>query len=255
MAAFWKGFGVVEFVTCAALATAVSFGFIPRLVRSAEHTRISRAYRELRQTAIALAAYNVDHRAFPPSARAVPPIGNSSALSPSTETLSAAGTGPLTPNSDAPPGAGSGRLMTFRLPRTEWGETFGTLTSPIAYLDELPVDPFSHTIGSPLGYFAPSDGSGWILFSLGPDRDENAASGPGDISPWVEALAAEFLKASGTPGSNDALSRVTYDPSNGTFSNGDLWWYGARDRDYSSKGKSLSRIRHDDRSKVNRSPG
>lgn len=202
MSAFWRGFNIVEFVTCAALATAVGFAFLPQYIESKERARMARVGSSMVRTAEALAAFHIDHGRYPPSARA----GSV-----------------LTSNALLPAGEGSRDLMTFRLPRAENGERFATLTSPVAYLQKLPVDPFARTRSSTLGYFAPESGNGWMLFSLGPDRDENSLQGPGDISPRVEILYDPDDNLPGVWQLTTSLLDVTYDPTNGTFSNGDLW--------------------------------
>ena len=108
------------------------------------------------------------------------------------------------------------------------GSTIGsiglaTLTTPVAYLSRFREDPFSRTPNASLGYFGHGNDSGWIIFSLGPDRDENSAGGPGDISPTVEKL---YDLSSDFPGMwipSSKLIDARYDPTNGLFSNGDIY--------------------------------
>lgn len=204
MSTFLRGLNIVDFVTCAALATAVGFAFVPQFVQSEERARVVRARMAMRDTAVGLAAYKADHGTYPPSGRAD--------ASPS-----------LTANSFAKPGQGARSQMTFRLPGPGEDKPFATLTSPVAYLRILPEDPFAHTRGMHLGYYAPESGNGWMLFSVGPDRDENGPGGPGDIGPRVETLYDPHEKMPGVWQLTVPLLNMTYDPSNGTFSHGDLW--------------------------------
>jgi hypothetical protein len=92
-----------------------------------------------------------------------------------------------------------------------WGsETCSGLTTPIAYITSIFPDPFSTVNGLPFAYAA-SDNY-WILYSAGPDSDY-------DIENPVELLAR-------TETGYDisyALFPYTYDPTNGTDSNGDVW--------------------------------
>lgn len=210
---FFRGLNIVEFVTCAALATAVGFGFIPPYVESRENARVAGTRLEMRDTAIALGAFEADHGRFPPSGRAIAPAGimGQSGFSPIT-----------TANTRFGDSRGARAQFTFRLPDPD-GLPFATLTSPVAYLQNLPEDSFAHTRGARLGYYAPPSGNGWILFSVGPDRDENRPDGPGDIGPRVENLYDPGENPPGVWQVSVPLLNVTYDPSNGVFSNGDLW--------------------------------
>lgn len=205
MGAFWRGFGVVEFITCAALATAVSFGIVPGIVRSTEHTRVSRAYKELREAALAIESYAIDHRAFPAGTRSAQAKKHAGQLSPFSPQQTALEPIPESTDSNAAREAGSLEPITFRLPSIERGETFATITSPIAYLESLPVDPFSRKSDSPPGYFVSPDGSGWILFSLGPDRDENVYPGPGDIGSRIYEVEKALTESSGKVVIEDSL--------------------------------------------------
>ncbi len=221
MIPFWRGFSVVEIVTATALATAVGIAILPRYVRSGERARIAQVEYAMAQTATALAGYYVDHGLYPPSGR-----GGEDAYAPGVAgRLNVEKQTPdvWTANSFADERTGARRLMTFRLPHPENEEPFATLLSPIGYLEKLPIDPFARTRGAHLGYFAPLDGSGWMLFSLGPDRDENGSPGPGDISPHAKELYDSGVVSPDSWQPPPALVQVTYDARNGAYSNGDLW--------------------------------
>ena len=86
-----------------------------------------------------------------------------------------------------------------------WGRQ--GLTTPVAYLDSLTTDRLSPNQLFPFAYF--TDGKGWILFSPGLD-------GHYDINPAVD-YASSRTKAS------KSLLSHTYDPTNGSGSNGDIW--------------------------------
>jgi hypothetical protein len=125
-------------------------------------------------------------------------------------------------------------MPTFRI-KTDSADKLMTLTTPISYITSFFTDPFADTKGAafaysptPLGY-----GTGWILWSYGPDVDENAyqnATYPigGDIkvdapiAGWTVQVAETYYNAGGTVPSGDLLL-LTYDPTNGTTSNGDVW--------------------------------
>ncbi|MFH0794382.1 MAG: DUF4190 domain-containing protein [bacterium] len=81
------------------------------------------------------------------------------------------------------------------------------LTTPVAHISSLPPDTFAREKGAPLRYH--TDGAGWILVSRGPDLDY-------DIEPRSD-YSTQNAKSS------DVLWAKTYDPTNGTVSNGDIW--------------------------------
>lgn len=88
------------------------------------------------------------------------------------------------------------------------------LTTPIAYLTNLPEDVFASEPGTLLRY--QRRGDGWIIGSFGPDRDD--ATG-GDLR-WDRPIDL-YEPESPVPGAK--LIPFTYDPSNGINSEGDLW--------------------------------
>lgn len=89
---------------------------------------------------------------------------------------------------------------------TSQGSAF-TLTTPIAYMTSLPQDSFQETEGATYGYYSirGASGASWILFSPGPDGDFDL--------PWKQFQ----------PGGGALLAPFTYDPTNGTVSDGDIW--------------------------------
>ncbi|NUP88654.1 MAG: hypothetical protein HUU25_02405 [Candidatus Sumerlaeia bacterium] len=82
-----------------------------------------------------------------------------------------------------------------------------TLTTPIAYITSLVPDPFNPDVPSTFAYY--TDGPGWILLSPGPDGDF-------DVNPRT-VYKSELAQPSAE------LLVLSYDPTNGTISDGDLW--------------------------------
>ncbi|MEO8377924.1 MAG: hypothetical protein ABI579_09665 [Candidatus Sumerlaeota bacterium] len=87
-----------------------------------------------------------------------------------------------------------------------------SLTTPIAYLvlDQL-VDPFAANKITGYRYYAVEDG--WIVWSAGPDKDY-------DITPELDYSPSFKPSYNPVPA---RLSNVSYDPTNGTISDGDIW--------------------------------
>jgi type II secretory pathway pseudopilin PulG len=84
-----------------------------------------------------------------------------------------------------------------------------TLTTPIAYITSIYPDPFSAGKKEWFSYY--TSGRAWILISAGPDKDY-------DIVPQQD-----FQQPSGMKELLDVLVNKTYDPTNGSVSNGDIW--------------------------------
>jgi type II secretory pathway pseudopilin PulG len=84
------------------------------------------------------------------------------------------------------------------------------LTSPVAYIPNLPLDPFSPK-RSVYSYFtgATSTTQLWILISAGPDNDYDIDS---------EGISGRNLLEPAA-----LLKKLSYDPTNGAKSSGDLW--------------------------------
>lgn len=112
-------------------------------------------------------------------------------------------------NAFAPPGSFPKHFSTFRILTPK--DQLLTLTTPTAYVTNYFPDQFSDVKGATFGYYTAteSDYTSWILYSPGPDMDYDFAWW--DFDPKV-------------PQPSDALlAKYTYDPTNGTISDGDVW--------------------------------
>lgn len=118
---------------------------------------------------------------------------------------------PLQEFSSVPPevleAAGGGKLTTV-LPRRDFvrsgpNQRLGFATK--YFKDEAAPIP-----GLPYAYF--TDRSGWIIFSAGPNQKYEITD-PGKV----------YSGAASEAGQVEALIPYTYDPSNGTYSPGDVW--------------------------------
>ena len=151
-------------------------------------SNVSRVRSDSRSLATAVESYRVDYGVYPPHA-----------FLPTVSADGASNIPASWPNSSTWRAAG-----------------IGSLTTPIAYVGSYYADPFASVPGTPLRY--QRRGNGWIIGSFGPDKDQ--ATG-GDLrwdrpilvyNPAIVPLDPKFV---GGP--------WTYDPSNGTVSEGDLW--------------------------------
>lgn len=102
---------------------------------------------------------------------------------------------------------------TFRMAN---GSALCTLTTPIAYLTSIFCDTFCPIKGGSLCYWnnatATTTATGFILWSPGPD-------GVYDLS--IDNIPKAYDPKTTVP--SNLLIELTYDPSNGTQSRGDIW--------------------------------
>lgn len=172
------------------------------MIRVVTRGRVSQAKTDLRTIATGLEAYFVDNMQYPAWAK-----GDQGA------------------NSFAGPKAGAYHIHTFRIWRDESEVgTFATLTTPAAYLPYYLSDLFASTRGATYGYY--SDENGWILFSWGPDYDENKRES-WDLDPDVEMVYKSSISQPSltllTCTSSLSGEAYTYDPTNGSISPGDVY--------------------------------
>ena len=120
-------------------------------------------------------------------------------------------------NAFASPDSGAYKRHTFALN--------ASLTTPIQYIKSYPDDPFSDTKGATYGYY--TDGNGFIIYSWGPNTDENSRDG-WDLEVDVEKVydskipQPSFTLLTGKSSAPNG-GAYTYDPSNGTVSEGDIY--------------------------------
>ena len=91
-----------------------------------------------------------------------------------------------------------------------------TLTTPIAYLSIYYADPFAPIKGATFAYWTPEKdhGIGYILWSPGPDETYGLT---------IENVAGAYDASTSATIPSEMLIGLTYDPSNGTVSGGDVW--------------------------------
>jgi type IV pilus assembly protein PilA len=206
-------FSLRELILIAALIALVLAALTPSFQRRRDLALVARVRADMRTLATGLESYFIDNMAYPACgiaegpARVISRGGNYR-----THTIPS---GVVTANSSTPQGSGARRTITFRVPTGPLALAH-TLTTPVAYLIAYPTDPFADSRGATFGYLR--DYAGWILWSPGPDRDENAPDGPGDLGAVVEYTYNSTV-AQPTP----KLMHLSHDPTNGYQSDGDLF--------------------------------
>jgi type II secretory pathway pseudopilin PulG len=161
---------------------------VPNFLEAQTRSKVSRARNDMRSMATALESYYVDYNKYPASSSNA--SGNLYAY-----------LGPNSPMSSQP---------TFGL----LGNKGAVLTTPIAYITSIPFDPFAPVAGAPFCYYLDPTGTTWLLWSAGPDKkyDITAKNIVGILNPQNPNMT-----------SNPTLLALTYDPTNGTKSPGDIW--------------------------------
>ncbi|MFB3896261.1 MAG: HEAT repeat domain-containing protein [bacterium] len=84
------------------------------------------------------------------------------------------------------------------------------LTTPVAYISYIPLDPYHETTPTFYRYYTPPTGSEWMLASDGPDQITD-----------IDLSQVHY-----NPFQSENLKPYNYDPTNGIISKGDLWHQG-----------------------------
>jgi hypothetical protein len=197
-----KGFTLVEGLVLVGVLGILALLATPVFIDAQVRAKVASVVSEMSAVATALEEYTLDHGDYPP------------------------GLAPMYYNQVGFPPHFAAWMLTIRLvDGTEWVGAGWYLTTPVAYLDSIPMDPWFH-LGNPLAsidverlsyFYRRGWGEGWemlpqitvsILYS---DYQYK--------NPW-------YLQS---PGPNtlawDHDPRVFYDPTNGIVSQGDIVWF------------------------------
>jgi type II secretory pathway pseudopilin PulG len=185
---------------------------IPNFREAQTRAKISRVRSDMRSLATAIEAYFVDHNSYPAWV-----MGQSNGM--------------VSYNAGyaAPPAS---ELPCFVVSAPTGGKSLQMLSTPIAYVVTFPQDPFVPGGHGTFVYWSingsktdPSGQvragptiAGWILISPGPDGDYDIPPDYDVYDPNVAQPSARLLG-----GANSQGSACTYDPTNGTVSDGDIW--------------------------------
>ena len=226
-------FTLIELLIVVAIIGILAAIALPNFLEAQTRAKVAKVHAELRSLATAIETYCVDNDVYPEGTDN--PGKYPAAIG--------AYLGPLAKG-----------YYTFRT-RGDNGQSVGShfagLTTPIAYTTSVPADPFAPKAGAFLTYCyrnAKDMNNGWILTSAGPDVDLLAPDGRGntdatnplstasdkssparlaDINEREVIAFYEGNPAVGRPEDiarlRPYLQRLSYDPTNGSVSDGDLF--------------------------------
>jgi prepilin-type N-terminal cleavage/methylation domain-containing protein len=206
-----KGFTLIELLIVVAIIAILAAIAVPNFLEAQVRSKVSRVRTDQRSLATAIESYYVDNNSYPASTtdQNANAYGGTTALSYDNRTFAV---------------------------RNATDNDFNTLTTPISYITSYFPDPFQDQ--KQFCYLYWGTRLGWILGSPGPDTD--ASSGgqlwwnqphhtdlDGPLSDGVETVynprvaqpSSLLLAGEGT----SHTGSWTYDPTNGTISDGDLW--------------------------------
>jgi prepilin-type N-terminal cleavage/methylation domain-containing protein len=214
-----KGFTLIELLIVVAIIAILAAIAVPNFLEAQIRSKVARAVSDMRSLATALEAYMVDTNQYPMSYDNQNPAPTAGRSTINAQLL------------------GNGLAKTRLTFATFTDGKPNSLTTPIAYITTIPPDPFADTKGAAFGYGNAGD-SGWIMWSYGPDTDE--ATTNGDIQTYLRSgnMGTKWQNCSiynpglsnPTPGLLSGFgaqvtgaTSYTYDATNGTTSDGDVW--------------------------------
>lgn len=236
-----KGFTLIELLIVVAIIAVLAAIAVPNFLEAQVRAKTARVGADLRNIAVAVESYRVDNGDYPEGTddptKYPEHIG---------QTL-----GPLA--------KGYYSFRTRGANGMHVGTHFAGITTPIAYIQSMPGDPFAPKSAVVFTYCyrnAKDRKNGWILSSAGPDNDLLAPQGVGTTNSYnplstavdnnlgaglparladinerqvinfIEGTPKNPATAADIPLLRQHLADLTYDPTNGSVSDGDLWRVG-----------------------------
>ena len=223
-----KGFTLIELLIVVAIIAILAAIAVPNFLEAQTRSKVSRVKSDLRSLATGIESYYIDSNSYPAQDSA------DGAANPATTLSYNAWIDGATDE--------LAQMPTFMCKGSGDPDEFAvmmlTMTTPISYITSYFRDPFADTKNATFMYSVSNDvyQSGWVLWSYGPDTDEKlfgdivVESAPASDSILFDAqgansvmyVSATYYNPNETMPSPE-LVNVTYDPSNGTTSNGDVW--------------------------------
>ncbi len=239
-----KGFTLIELLIVVAIIAILAAIAVPNFLEAQVRSKVARVKADQRSMATALESYFIDNNAYPAWA-AVDVSGT-----PGNMLVN------VNYNIGVSGDAASRNMRSFAIAQQDTAEPstiefvspMFTCTTPIAYITAYPQDPFMTTRGATFGYYCDPGFVGWILYSVGPDTDQTEG-GDVDKAGSVESVYLPYISQpsitltalgittnanypaewddwlinGNEPSPDGFINSFTYDPTNGTTSDGDVW--------------------------------
>ena len=202
-----KGFTLIELLIVVAIIAILAAIAVPNFLEAQVRSKVSKSKSDMRSVSIAIESYMIDTNMYP---------------------MSWHGAGG-TINSDL--GLPAQNRETFAVRTLPSNSDLQTITTPSGYITSIPPDPFADTKGCAFGYIN-ADDAGWIMWSYGPNTDEKPSNGDIQTPVLLDATTRNWGRTGETctiycPYTSNPLVSLlmfyTYDATNGTTSDGDVW--------------------------------
>jgi prepilin-type N-terminal cleavage/methylation domain-containing protein len=207
-----KGFTLIELLIVVAIIAILAAIAVPNFLEAQVRAKVSRVKNDQRTYATGVESYYIDNNQYPLSSRS------------GRDTTGAGGNYHSLLATAQNNGAAATALYMFSSFAARGTSNMAVLTTPISYITSYFSDPFMDFRQGTFGYF--NDTNGWILFSPGPDTDMGNYTDLG-VGNLVETLydsrqsQPSLMLNAFAPAA--PLGATTYDPTNGTVSQGDVW--------------------------------
>ncbi|MBI1292926.1 prepilin-type N-terminal cleavage/methylation domain-containing protein [bacterium] len=231
-----RGFTLIELLIVVAIIAILAAIAVPNFLEAQVRAKVSRTQADMRSMALGVEAFRVDNNKYPEG------TDNADRYPETIQTY----LGALAPGYYTFRSRGGGEIA---------GKDFATLTTPVAYVTTVFLDPFVQQNGGILTYSyrdTKDKKNGYIITSFGPDSDALSPNGKGTLSlnplgtqvdtktpsrmgdvneraviAYMEATDAALVSTVDAGGGlRTVLSDLAYDPTNGTISDGDIYRVG-----------------------------
>lgn len=179
-----RGFTIVELLIVIAIIVIVALVAKPNINQASPRAKCARIRHDMRVIAAGLEAYYADQRRYPTTC----PLSRYAVCEPGSLVESRADLMPAAEAGQPPPGPAG-------------------LTTPVAHVTAMFPDPYSPFRGMPFTYCCTA--TNWIMTSPGPD--------------CVYDIMPQAMLNADPATSMTRLLVLTYDPTNGIVSRGDIW--------------------------------